>query len=91
MALKVKQPEVDRLAKELAYTTGETVSEAILLALRERLERERAKQKQTEYLADRLWRIGQECAALPLLDDRPPEEITGQPIKPMAKDGILRG
>lgn len=77
MAVKIKRPEVDQLARELAYTTGETVSEAILIALRERLERERARQKQTDYLAERLLRIGQECAALPLLDDRPPEEMIG--------------
>ncbi len=75
MALKVKRPEVDRLAEELAYTTGETVSEAIVIALRERLDREKKRQKQTEQLVQKLLRIGQECASLPLLDKRLAEEI----------------
>jgi antitoxin VapB len=75
MTLKIKHPEVDKLAKELAHTTGETVSEAIMTALRERLEREQARQKQTDQLVEKLLRIGQECAALPVLDSRIPEDI----------------
>ena len=40
MALSIKDPETDRLARELAKTTGESITEAIRAALRERLERE---------------------------------------------------
>lgn len=75
MTLKIKDPKVNALAKELAYTTGETIPQAVIIALRERLERERAKHSQP--LADRLLFIGQECATLPLLDNRSPEEIIG--------------
>ena len=40
MALNIKDPEADRLARELARRTGESVSQAVVRALRERLARE---------------------------------------------------
>jgi antitoxin VapB len=43
MALSIKNPEADRLARELAAATGETLTEAVLNALRERLTRQRGK------------------------------------------------
>ncbi len=43
MALNIKHPEADRLARELAARTGETITQAVLNALRERLKREGAK------------------------------------------------
>jgi antitoxin VapB len=44
MALSIKTEEADRLARELARLTGETMTEAVTRALRERLERERGKE-----------------------------------------------
>ncbi len=43
MALSIKTGEADRLARALAKLTGETLTDAITTALRERLARERAK------------------------------------------------
>jgi antitoxin VapB len=43
MALSIKTDEADRLARELARLHGETLTEAVTKALRERLERDRAK------------------------------------------------
>jgi antitoxin VapB len=40
VALNVKDPEADRLARELAPATGESPTEAVLTAIRERLQRE---------------------------------------------------
>ena len=45
MALSIKDPETDRLARELAKATGESITEAIRAALRERLERERPRRR----------------------------------------------
>jgi antitoxin VapB len=42
MALSIKTEEADRLARELAALTGETMTGAVTTALRERLARERA-------------------------------------------------
>jgi antitoxin VapB len=76
MALNIRNPEVEELAEALARLTGETKTEAVRRAIRDRLarlRRERAKRR----LADELDAIARECAALPVLDDRPAEEILG--------------
>jgi len=62
MALNIKNPETHRLAKELADLTGESMSEAVAEAVRERLARVRS--KQGGRLADQLMAIGRETAPL---------------------------
>lgn len=76
MALTITNPEADRLARELAATTGEELAEAVLNALRERLTREQER-RQTPRLRDQLRAIRQRCAQLPVLDTRSPDEIVG--------------
>lgn len=76
MPLSIKHDEADRLARELARLTGESLTEAVVVSLRERLERKRAQQDATP-LHERLMTIGRRCAALPVLDDRSAEEIVG--------------
>jgi len=41
MALSIKTDEADRLARELAKLTGESLTDAVTVALRERLARQR--------------------------------------------------
>ena len=77
MALSLKDKETDRLAREVAALTGETLTDAIRKALAERLERERLRRGQSRRLADRLMEIGRYCAALPDIDTRSPDEIVG--------------
>jgi antitoxin VapB len=77
MALSLKDKETDRLARETASLTGETITEAVRLALAERLARERRKRGKLPGLADRLTALGKECAALPDFDVRTPDEIIG--------------
>jgi antitoxin VapB len=59
MVLSIKDSETDHLARQLAEETGETLTEAVKNALRERLERERRDSR----LAERLLEIGRRCAA----------------------------
>jgi antitoxin VapB len=47
MAITIRSPEADRLARELAAVTGESVADAVTNALRERLERQRAVDRAT--------------------------------------------
>ena len=47
MALSIETEEADRLARDLSRLTGETVTQAVTVALRERLERERAAKAET--------------------------------------------
>jgi antitoxin VapB len=74
MALSIKDPEADRLARELAARTGETLTEAVVVALRERLARQTGRNRATP-LRDELAAIRRRCASLPIVDDRTAEEI----------------
>jgi antitoxin VapB len=75
MALNIKDPEVDRLARELSARTGETITEAVSKALRERLKRECAKTPMS--LKDEIMAISRRSAALPRRTGRTPDEIIG--------------
>ena len=61
MALNIKNEETQKLAKELAKLTGESMTSAVTEAVRERLDRVRT--ARGVGLAERLLRIGRECAA----------------------------
>ena len=75
MALSIKSGEADRLARELAAETGETLTEAVEIALRERLDREHAKRAAS--MRTRLARLAADVAVLRVADNRTPEEIVG--------------
>ena len=78
MALSIKNPEADQLARELAALSGESLTDAVLGALRERLEQYRRKaRKGPVRLSDELMAIGRRCAELPVLDPRSDDEILG--------------
>jgi antitoxin VapB len=76
MALNIRNPETERLAAALAKLTGESKTEAVTRALRDRLARIR-RERGGRRLADELDEIALHCASLPLLDSRSPEEIVG--------------
>lgn len=61
MALNIKNEAAQKLAKELSRLTGESMTAAITEAVRERLDRVRT--ERGNGLADRLLRIGEDCAA----------------------------
>jgi len=58
MALSIKDPDADKLARALAERTGETLTEAVINALRERLERELRKDPSIENLIEDVMDIG---------------------------------
>lgn len=76
MALNIRNAEAEKLAEALAKLTGETKTQAVTTALRDRLARvRRARAKQR--LADELDTIATHCATLPVLDARSADEILG--------------
>lgn len=75
MALSIKTDDADRLARELASLTHESLTEAVTVALRERLERVRRGQRPD--VVRRLERLAVEYAAHEVKDDRTDEEILG--------------
>lgn len=69
MALSIKTQEADQLARDLARLTGESMTQTVTTALRERLERERAKRAEGGDLADRILASAAEIRSR--LDTRP--------------------
>lgn len=76
MALNIKNPEADRLVRELAATTHASFTEVVLTALREKMAREVGRRRSLG-LADEIARIQQRVSQLPVVDPRTPEEILG--------------
>jgi antitoxin VapB len=76
MALNIRSNEADELATALAQLTGETKTQAVTIALRERLQRARLA-KSRRRLADELDEIGKHCASLPRKDGRSDDQIVG--------------
>jgi antitoxin VapB len=63
MALSIKTDEAVELARALAKLTGETLTEAVMAALRERLVRERVRRLAARDLPDRLGALAQRLRA----------------------------
>lgn len=74
--LNIKHPEADKLARLLSKQLGETITEVVIEALREKLLREQGRRAPSD-LKDALLAIGQRCASLPDVDARSPDEILG--------------
>jgi antitoxin VapB len=75
MAISIKDPETDRLARALAAVTGESLTEAIRRALHERLERESHRARRG--IDAEIRRIQERIARLPTLDPRSADDILG--------------
>ena len=76
MALSIKDPETERLARTLAERTGESITTATRRALEERLRRTGSGARKAALLED-LEAIQRRWNALPVLDNRTPDEIVG--------------
>jgi antitoxin VapB len=76
MALNIRHPETEALAATVAALAGETKTEAVAQALRERLARLERATAGRDTLAE-LRNIASHCASLPVLDARTPAEILG--------------
>jgi antitoxin VapB len=76
VAISIKSVETERLAREIASKTGESLTGAIQKALEERLDRikqQRRGQNLSSQLEDILRRVDQ----LPVVDSRTPDETLG--------------
>jgi antitoxin VapB len=75
VSLNIKSGEADRLARELAALTGESLTEAVTVALAERLQRCRRPSNAARKVAIRA--IRERVSRMPVLDDRSDEELLG--------------
>jgi antitoxin VapB len=76
MALNIKNEEAHRLVQALADETGETLTEAVTVAVRERLESLRRRHRRQE-VAQSVRDLQEFVRGLPDVDRRSPEEILG--------------
>lgn len=76
MALNIKDRTADRLVRELATTTGESITAAVTVAVRERLERVRGAAP-AALREQELTNIARRAAARPDLDPRNADQILG--------------
>ncbi len=78
MSINLKSPDAERLIRRLAQLTGESITDAVLEAVRQRLEREEAARRQD---VDRSWarieQLQRRVREQPLLDSRSADEIIG--------------
>lgn len=74
--MSIKSLEVERLARELAYKTGESLTGAIQKALEERLERLK-RRRRSQIVAGQLDEILRRVDEMPDIDPRTPDEIIG--------------
>jgi antitoxin VapB len=75
VALTIHDAEADRLARELAAQTGESIDDAVLTALRERLDRERSRRVQRPSVRELFRQAQERISHLPILDSRSDDEI----------------
>ncbi len=76
MALSIKNPEVELLARQVASQAEESLTDAIRHSLEERLERLKGRRSAPDLL-DELMSISRRCSALDDLDSRDADEILG--------------
>lgn len=76
MALHIKNPATERLARQVAAETGESLNVAVQRSLEERLERVKGRLSAPGLVAT-LLEISRRCSSLPELDSRPADEILG--------------
>lgn len=76
MALSIRNPRAELLAREVASESGESMTQAVIHALEDRLQRLKGRRIATD-LVDEIMAVSGRCRVLPDLDRRRPEEILG--------------
>lgn len=77
MAILIKDQEADQLIRALAERTGESITEAVKQAVRERLDRVPLSEDEIAARKRKLGDLIAKCNAMPTVDDRTPDEIIG--------------
>ena len=74
MALSIRNPKAEKLARELAAESGENITQAITRSLEERLQRLRGRSSATD-LFEEIMKISKRCSEISDQDQRSPDEI----------------
>ncbi|MBW1766894.1 MAG: type II toxin-antitoxin system VapB family antitoxin [Deltaproteobacteria bacterium] len=74
MALSIRNPKAEKLARELAAESGENITQAITHSLEERLQRLRGRSTAID-LFEEIMKISKRCSEISDQDQRSPDEI----------------
>ena len=77
MTVLIKDEEADRLIRQLAQRTGETITDAVKGAVSEKLARTPLSEKEVAERLRRIEAIVARAKAMPILDSRSADEIIG--------------
>ena len=83
MPLSIRNPKAESLAREVAAESGESLTQAVIRALEDRLQRLKGRRSAGD-LAEDILAVSRRCRALPDQDVRTPDEILGY-----GQDGVL--
>lgn len=76
MAISIKNDRAEQLARQVAATAGESLTDAVIRSLEERLERLKGRRSAPD-LVETLMAISRRCSSLPDVDTRSADEILG--------------
>ncbi len=76
MALSIRNPKAERLAREIIAISGGNITKVVINALEDQLERLRGRRTHTDIVKE-IMTISSRCSAIPDIDKRDPDEILG--------------
>jgi len=76
MPLSIRNPRAEQLAREVAAESGETMTQAVIHALEEQLQRLRGRRVAPDLVSE-IMEVSRRCRELPDQDTRPSDEILG--------------
>jgi antitoxin VapB len=76
MGISIKNDKAEKLARQVAAEAGESLTDAVIHSLEERLERLKGRRSAPD-LVETLMEISRRCSSLPDLDTRSADEILG--------------
>lgn len=85
MALSIRNPRAEKLAREVAALSGESLTQAIIHALEDRLDELHNYPSQQDLVGE-IMKISKQCSELPDADPRDVDEILGY-----NDDGVFDG
>jgi antitoxin VapB len=77
MAILIKDQEADQMIRMLAERTGESITDAVKQAVRERLDRVPLTEDEIAARKRKIEALIAKAGAIPIVDDRTPDEIIG--------------
>ena len=74
MALSIRNPRAEKLAREIVAMSGGNITQVIIKALEDQLERLQGRRTYTDIVKE-IMTISNRCSSIPDIDERSPDEI----------------